>query len=446
MNVLSKWAPLATKLVMSFRKIRSSDCHGKREALSHFSALSDEEAFFEVKEALGKSSLKEDERAALQRLLDVMASCIEAFHALPAEEAIEAFESKTRVETDSTEMSLRDALSRIPQEAQRLQRSTLENSVALSLAATQSPYVRRLEAVRETRERWGLSRTPAPEHLEQAQEFLKDTDDAYRDLLSYGLRKTDGKLSLASARRHDLLFARNGLWLTPALSTDWLLTPVKDWLSAWGFSPEKVAASRASQGGLDEAFDFLQSTGWAQHPEFKPQTIPHEMVMEAFSILFSQILLDEAWLRRNLGFTNKEALDTARWAAFHRTVRMREWAARLPWEGQLLNEGAGNRQEELFIETMAESLRVEFPKGLALQMPLQGITALNAHGLAANLHDFCQQRFNEDYWRNPAAATWLKRQYSLSACETPETLSQLLCGQAFSLAPGARNLVALMGA
>jgi hypothetical protein len=54
------------------------------------------------------------------------------------------------------------------------------------------------------------------------------------------------------------------------------------------------------------------------------------------------------------------------------------------------------------------------------------------------------ERFNEDFWRNPAASTWLKGLFSRGGTDDAEALSTEVSGTGLSLPEAGARLVAIL--
>jgi hypothetical protein len=65
--------------------------------------------------------------------------------------------------------------------------------------------------------------------------------------------------------------------------------------------------------------------------------------------------------------------------------------------------------------------------------------------LEARLHSVLRERFNEDFWRNPAAGTWLTQLFSRGQREDAEKLSRELGGPLELAMAGTRVVAALGG-
>ena len=75
---------------------------------------------------------------------------------------------------------------------------------------------------------------------EAAAETLRLTEDAYRDVLGYVLKKVEPTLRplpSGNARRHDLQAATQVPWMSGLFRREDLLPTVIRWLGEWGFHP-----------------------------------------------------------------------------------------------------------------------------------------------------------------------------------------------------------------
>jgi hypothetical protein len=314
---------------------------------------------------------------------------------------------------------------------------------------------------------------------------LEATQDAYRDLLAYVLKKLDPKLRPGhEAQWHDLLFAHTTPWLRGELSLGDVSRAADAWLAQLGF--HSTAAGRVSldfaaasnrapepavirhrvpgalsvllrpSGGLGDALDFLASLGEAQ----AAANVSAELAVDARRLgdvsvplghgqLFARLLTDEGWLRRYLSLGKADAREGARMAAFFTLAKLREACAALTFEATLRERGPSLAAQEDFAERMSAALGVFVPGSFAWRVRRVAphpAFRLRASALAAGLTRSLQERHDEDFYRNPEAGRALHALFGRGQREDAEALSRELTGAPLELSSAAARLVAVLGA
>jgi len=69
---------------------------------------------------------------------------------------------------------------------------------------------------------------------------------------------------------------------------------------------------------------------------------------------------------------------------------------------------------------------------------------LRAWALETRLTGWLMERFNEDFWRNPSASTWLKGLFARGGTDDAETLAQEISGTPLALPEAGARLVTLL--
>ena len=148
------------------------------------------------------------------------------------------------------ELTESEALARLPHESNRGRRTLLERATGNFLWDHRGRYGDRRDAALQTAERMGARDYPALREdvtgipfarlVEAATETLRRTEDAYRDVLAYALKKLDPllrPLPSGDGRRHDLQHALQAPWMDPFFRREDILPAVTRWLTEWGFHP-----------------------------------------------------------------------------------------------------------------------------------------------------------------------------------------------------------------
>jgi hypothetical protein len=172
-----------------------------------------------------------------------------------------------------------------------------------------------------------------------------------------------------------------------------------------------------------------------------------ESVNHAFGFLFEHLLLDPAWNRRYLRLPQRVAKEASQMAAFVQLAALRSACALLPCELTLFQRGHQEASSE-YEERMGPALLVGVNPSFFLYELLPQLSrtqVLRGLALEARLHSVLRERFNEDFWRNPAAGTWLTQLFSRGQREDAEKLSRELGGPLELAMAGTRVVAALGG-
>jgi hypothetical protein len=464
------------------------------ELFDGFPELSRPEAFSLVREALERRTMEEDDRRRARALLEFIASRIEDRIAAGAVEEIAALES-AQVAVPNGTQPFREAVAHLPTEPVRARRELMEQALAGFLFENPRPYARRREAAAETARQLGFDGYVAlrdsvsgfshPELAAECEGVLERTADAYQDVLAYVMRKVDPELRArpqGSARRHDILRAATAPWLSEHFRREDLLESVIRCVEAMGFHPSAngriqldtddrpgksprafVADVRVPDDvrlvvrrgqGLEDYYSLLHEYGHALHFAHISRTAPVEhrrlgdaSVSEGWAYLFDHFLIDEKWHRRLLRLAPAAARDAARIAAFNNLVLLRRYCVKLPYELLLYARGPARELAEEYEERHTAALYVSVPKGFFLydvDPHLYAARYLRAWALEARLHPFMQERFNEDYWRNPATGRWLAERFERGQRDDAEAIATQLTGKKLSLPEAAERLLAVL--
>jgi hypothetical protein len=455
------------------------------------------EAYAAATEAVPKAQARGDALGVrrLQLLRDFIATQVEESLAAPDAEALALLEAGPHLPADDQVLSLGEALGQLPHEPERGRRTLLERAAGDFLWSHRSRYGARIEAAFRAAERLGAPSYPALRQdvsgiaqeplVQAAEETLRRTEDAYRDVLGYVLKKVDPTLHplpSGGARRHDLQAATRAPWMDGFFRREDAQPALVRWLMEWGFHPTAsgrirlddaerpgkaarpfVAAVRVPEevrlvvrrrGGLDALGSLLHEYGHALHLAHVSDQLPLELrrlgdasVTEAFATLFERLLTDEAWLMRYPRLPSASARDAARLAAFQGLTVLRRHCAKLAYELSLYTGGPSSERAEAYVEAQRHALFVEPRRGFFLfdvDPQLHVTRYLRSWALETRLTTRLRERFNEDFWRNPAARQWLQGLFARGGTDDAEALAQELSGTALSLHEAGARLVSLL--
>ncbi|MBF5043688.1 MULTISPECIES: peptidase M3 [Myxococcaceae] len=464
-----------------------------------FPELSSQEAFAELGEGIARASAR-GEGVTVRRLSllrERVAAEVEEALGARAAERVAAHEAQSQLAVDDRALSLSEALSQLPREPHRGRRGLLERAAGSFLWEARGLYGDRREAALRAAERLGFPDYLALQEavtgialaplLEQAEATLKATEDAYRDLLGYVLKKVDPllrPLPAGGAHRHDLQYALRAPWMAEHFRREDLGPALRHFLMDMGFDtpqqryirlddearegksprpfvvalqvPRDVRLVVQPHGGLDALGALLHEYGHAQHLAHVDDGLPVELrrlsdpsVTEGVAALFDRLPADAGWLKRYLRLPTSPATDGARLAAFGALAVLRRHCAKLAYERSLSLRGPSEERAEEYAEGQRRALAVEPHAGFFLfdvDPQLYGARYLRGWALEARLQRHLTQRFNEDFWRNPAAGAWLRTLFARGGALDAEALAQELSAEPLSLPEAGARLVAVLNA
>jgi hypothetical protein len=462
-----------------------------------FPELSSPDTFAAANEALAKARTRDEPLAVrrIQLLRELVATQVEEALAARPAEAVATLEAQSQLPVDDQTLSLGEALARLPHESSRGRRTLLERATGNFLWENRGRYGDRRDATLQTAERLGardypslredVTGIPFAKLAEAAAATLKRTEDAYRDVLAYVLKKVDPLLRPlpgGEARRHDLQHALQAPWMDPFFRREDLWPAVTRWLGEWGLTPnaqgriridEEARPGKASRpfvaavrvpgevrlvlqprGGMDALGSLLHEMGHAQHQAHVSDTLPMELrrlgdasVTEGYAAVFERLLLSPGWLKRYLELPTLPAKDTARLAAFQALAVLRRHCAKLSYELSLSTRGASADRADEYADSQRKALFVEPHPGFFLSdvdPQLYVAHYLRGWALETRLTARLTERFNEDYWRNPAAAAWLKGLFARGGTDDAEGVATETSGTPLALPEAGERLVAIL--
>lgn len=471
-----------------------------RHVRARYPAFSRPDAFHALRDALGGKATDDETPRRLKRLLEFVAGELEDALAADTHDEVATLEARATITVGALSgesLSFHEALARLSREPSRVKRSAIEASLGRFLFEHSSPYARRVDVTSRVTEllefpsyvklREEVSGITFGPLVEESDKAMAATEDAYRDVLGYVLKRVDATvrpLPSGAARKHDLLFAAAAPHLAAHLRREDLVPAISHWLAESGFSPDAerhvradlesrpgksprpfVAAVRVPEeirlvlepeGGLNGYASLLHEYGHALHLAHADANAPAEdrrlldaSVSEGFAALFDHLLLDEAWLKRYLRLPQSLAREAARLAAFHQAMLLRRHAAKLAYELSLLERGPSEERADEYEERQRKALFVAVHRGFYLHdvdPKLYVARYLRGWALEARLHRVLQERFNEDWWRNPSAARFLVGLFRRGGRTDAAELTDELTGEPPSFTEVARRLVRVLGA
>ncbi|MBI5548523.1 MAG: hypothetical protein HY901_31965 [Deltaproteobacteria bacterium] len=455
-----------------------------------FTALSSLEAFACAREGFDRSS--EDSRATARALLDLAATVLEGYRTASLDAERAQLDSRP-VLVEGARLPLGEVRRKVRHEPDRERRAQLARAAQQVLPAADLPLARRIDECQELAGQLGYGSYEALRAAAtgidlaalaaEASQVLAQTDDAWRDLFDFGLRKVVGRLPLkprGEAAAHDLERYSRIEKLDDLFKSGGLLTVGQAFLEAMGLAPSargrielddhpraqgspgatalglqipsEIVVVLGREGGEPDYAALFHALGRAHHlaatnPElpFEVRRFGGEPVREAFGLLFDQTLADAAVLRRYLNADTKEAAEAARLVAIERLSRLRRQCAALLYQRTLYAEGPRDELRGLYREQHQKALAVDWPvEGWLsdVEPRLAVAEALRGFGLAETLRRGLLEAANEDWWRNPRTGPFLTRIAARGGTVPAEAVAKELGGP-ISLGAAAQRLVSI---
>jgi hypothetical protein len=314
-----------------------------------------------------------------------------------------------------------------------------------------------------------------------ADAVLVSTEDAYRDVMGFALKRIFSvprpvsqarvadvlhTLHLAAVNSHFSATELHGVitrwlgelkWLPRGLAVD----PARSALGALAAPirpPAQVKLRLAPTDGANGWYDSLAATFEAVHHSsveadllLVDRRLGDDAVFHATGLWAASHLADAAWLVRYVGLSRNVARETARLVALRQLTSIRLTAAVAPICQDLAEKGLTNEVVGRAQERLARALGCEMPLGFVIRQ-LELFTAVqrfDALALAGSLHHHLVSRFDVDAFRNPAAGEVLVAHCALGQTFSPATRAKQLtanlehgCELTLAVAP----LIASLGA
>ena len=430
----------------------------------------------------------------LLRLRRCLAALFEESLAAEATDRRAALERTGVISLGAESLSFAEAIHERSEHATRSRRAEIERALGEFYVRCERDLAVRFDAAVETARQLGRESYLAlrseldgfdPAALDRAAEgLLARTEDAYRDLLGFALRRVDAKLRPlphGDARAHDLLHLERLPWLRADFPERQALRLALRWLEELGLdplaagrirvddraepTPAQVAAVRVPEqvqlltgptDGLPGYRELLAAVADAQRlaatdpiARVEERRLAEPAARELFCTLFARQLCDERWLKRYLELPRARAREIARLAALTQLIALRRACAQWLFERSLYARGVSAAAAEEYAERSAHALfvstpREEFLAQLRPGMP-EGARLLGAW-LEAALFARLKDRYDEDYFRNPGAGAFLNGLLKRAGLVAAETLGKELGTDALELSAAGDRLVAVMAA
>ncbi len=414
-----------------------------------------EDALAAVTEALAGADAESPRSARLKALRAACAALVEDRATATFDDAMADAERTASVREPDGVVGLRAALAKLPQERMRARRSRWSAAIDAAQAPLIEMAARRLDAAMEAATRSAVAAYPNVRAslegfdllalADGARGLLKETRDAYADVLSWALRQLELAPYPGDASHHDLAH----LLRTAAISLyprGFLKIAIQRWCGEFGFDPEdgiswdlesrahkspqpfagiveapgEVVVCARPEDGAPACAGLLGALGQALATNHVDPQAPFEdrwlgdgAIAGADALLFAGLAADTRWVKRYLG--DVLPADAQRLFALRELAVLRRRAAQILFEIELPRLGGAATQAEQWREGQVAATLVEPPRaGWILDVEPQFAVArrLRAYGVAAGNARALVERFDVDWWRNPRAAEWWRGRWA----------------------------------
>ncbi|HVZ48730.1 MAG TPA: hypothetical protein VG916_08110 [Gemmatimonadaceae bacterium] len=221
--------------------------------------------------------------------------------------------------------------------------------------------------------------------------------------------------------------------------------------------PEEVHLVIRPHGGQNDWMTLLHELGHALHFANAERTLPFEFrwmgdnsVTEGYAMLFDHRLKDAGWLQRYTGLGKAGTAEFLRSAGFEELHFLRRYCGKLAYELELYG---GNVSWEslpgVYVETLTAATNFRYRDADAfvdVDPRFYAARYLRAWQLQALLAETLTERFNEDWWRNPAAGPWIVGElFSHGQRELGHEQAQRVSGKPLGFAPLVRSIERMLG-
>lgn len=216
--------------------------------------------------------------------------------------------------------------------------------------------------------------------------------------------------------------------------------------------PEEVYLVLRPHGGVTDYTTLLHELGHALHFGYADPHYPFEYrwlgdnsVTEGYAMLFDHLMQDRGWLLRYTGLGKNDIGGFLRMAAFEELHFLRRYCAKLLYELEVYSGSTSwDVLPDVYVETLSGATGFRYRTADAfidLDPRFYSSRYLRAWQLQSILAKSLVTRFNEDWFRNPAAGPWMvENLFAQGQRETATELALRASGESLSFAPLVRAI------
>ncbi|MEO8945005.1 MAG: hypothetical protein ABI338_00800 [Gemmatimonadaceae bacterium] len=222
--------------------------------------------------------------------------------------------------------------------------------------------------------------------------------------------------------------------------------------------PQEVYLVLRPRGGQADYGTFLHELGHALHfgnarsdYPFEYRWLGDNSVTEAYAMLFDHRLQQRGWLQRYARMDRQRAGAFLRLAGFEELHFVRRYCAKLLYEIQVYGGQIDWKAlPDLYVEQLGAATGFRYRRAdafLDLDSRFYSARYLRAWQLQALLDAGLTNRFDEDWWRNPAAGPWIVGElFAEGQRESADEVGRRASGADLSFGPLTRKIESLLDA
>jgi hypothetical protein len=220
--------------------------------------------------------------------------------------------------------------------------------------------------------------------------------------------------------------------------------------------PDEVYLVLRPHGGQNDWQTLLHELGHALHFANVDTSLPFEYrwlgdnsITESYAMLFDHRMKDRGWLTRYTQLGTNDLPRYLRAAGFEELHFLRRYSAKLIYEVELYGCGASwSSLPDLYVETLSGATGFKYQRADAfvdVDPHFYSARYLRAWQLQALLAETLVERFNADWWRNPAAGPWIVQElFARGQRELAEEQAQRVAKKSLSFAPLVKAIEGLL--
>ncbi len=223
--------------------------------------------------------------------------------------------------------------------------------------------------------------------------------------------------------------------------------------------PEEVYLVLRPHGGQSDYTTLLHEAGHALHFAHVRPDYPFEFkwlgdnsVTESYAMLFDHRMQDRGWLLRYTEVGSAKVDDLLRLAGFEELHYLRRYCAKFLYEAEAYGTDSDwNSLPDLYVDRLSTATSFRYNRADAFidfDPRFYSTRYLRAWQLQALINESLVERFNIDWFRNPAAGPWMINElWAEGQRESAEEIALRVGarGQELSFGPLIRNIGKLLG-
>jgi len=220
--------------------------------------------------------------------------------------------------------------------------------------------------------------------------------------------------------------------------------------------PDEVYLVIRPHGGQNDWQTLLHELGHALHFANIDMSLPFEYrwlgdnsITESYAMLFDHRLKDRGWLGRYTELGKSDLPRYLRSAGFEELQFLRRYCAKLIYEVELYGGAVSwSALPDLYVETLTGATGFQYQRADAfvdVDPHFYSARYLRAWQLQSLLAESLVEKFNADWWRNPAAGPWIVRElFARGQSELAEEQARRVAKKPLSFAPLVKAIEGLL--